>query len=78
MRDCVIFITTQTSPMKEKKDFIAGIHYYLEEGRVIFTKKYLADKKMCCGEKCRHCPYLPKHKKGSKDIDEFGSGKEID
>ena len=63
--------------MKEKKDFINGIHYYLEEGRIVFTEKYLAEKKTCCGKKCRHCPYFPKCKK-NKDTDEFGSGKEID
>ena len=52
-----------------KKEFIGGIHYYLEDGKVIFTEKYHIDRGQCCGEKCRHCPYDPRHKKGAKELD---------
>ena len=53
----------------DKKEFIGGIHYYLEDGKVIFTEKYHIDRGQCCGEKCRHCPYDPRHKKGTKELD---------
>lgn len=40
------------------KDFIQGRDYYLENGFIIFTEQYLKDKGFCCGNKCRHCPYV--------------------
>jgi hypothetical protein len=50
-----------------KKEFIEGVHYYLEGGRVVFTEKYHLERGSCCGNKCRHCPYTPKHIKGNKE-----------
>ena len=46
----------------EKKEFIEGVHFYLENGKVVFTEKYHLDRGHCCGSKggCRHCPYQPK------------------
>ena len=41
----------------EQKDFNQGRDYYLEDGRIHFTKDYLEKKKICCGNCCRHCPY---------------------
>lgn len=49
-----------------KKEFIENIHYYLEEGRVVFTALYHLRREECCGNGCRHCPYEPKHVKGNK------------
>ena len=51
--------------MSEKKDFIQGIHYYLEGDRVIFTTLFHFQRGQCCGNQCRHCPYDPKHQKGN-------------
>ena len=48
-----------------RKEFIEGIDYYLEDGRVVFTSKYLAEKGICCGTGCRHCIYDPVHQKGA-------------
>ena len=43
---------------ENKEEFTEFIDYYLEEGRIYFTKEYiLKTKKQCCGNKCRHCPY---------------------
>lgn len=50
----------------EKKEFIKDVDYYLEEGFVIFTDKYLREKGECCGNNCRHCPYDPPREKGNK------------
>jgi len=44
----------------------AGIHYYLENGKVVFTERFHLDRGYCCGNKCRHCPYHPPSKKGNK------------
>ena len=40
-----------------------GIDYYLENGRVVFTEKYLLERGYCCNSigGCRHCPYKNKH-----------------
>jgi hypothetical protein len=49
------------------KDYIENVDYYLEEGRVYFTEKYLKERKKCCGmEHCRHCPYTNKIKDNTK------------
>lgn len=39
------------------KEFIDGIHYYLDNGRVIMTELYLEERGYCCGNGCKHCPY---------------------
>ena len=57
----------------EKKDFIQGVDYYLEEGFVIFTEKYLKEKGECCGNGCRHCPFHPKNIKGSISTEQESS-----
>jgi len=41
------------------------IHYYLENGKVVFTELFHLQRGSCCGSKCRHCPYDPKHIKGT-------------
>ena len=43
--------------MADKKEFIEGIDYYLEDGRIHFTKEYLEKRGPCCGNECRHCCY---------------------
>jgi hypothetical protein len=53
------------SEQEGKKDFIQGIHYYLEGDRVIFTALFHFQRGQCCGNGCRHCPYQEKHKKGN-------------
>ena len=54
--------------MKDKKP-IAGIDYYIENGKVVFTEKYHIERGQCCGNECRHCPYKPKYKKGNKELE---------
>ena len=41
----------------EDKEFVKGRDYYLEDGRVIFTKEYLSKRGPCCGTGCVNCPY---------------------
>lgn len=48
-----------------KKEFIEGVHYYLENGKVIMTEKYLLERGVCCGNNCVNCPYEPKAIKGN-------------
>ena len=57
----------QLSNMKTKK-YIENKHYYLEGERVVFTALFHIERGQCCGSGCRHCPYDPKHTKGTIDI----------
>ena len=49
-------------------NFIENEHYYLENGRVVFTALFHLDRGACCGNKCRHCPYDPEWIKGTTKI----------
>ena len=51
-----------------RKDFIEGTHYYLFDGRVVFTKQYHLERGYCCGSGCKHCPFIPIHEKGNKKV----------
>lgn len=53
-----------------KQEFILNVHYYLENGKVVFTEKYLKERGQCCSSLCRHCPYTPKHIKGNKKLED--------
>jgi len=53
-----------------KHEFIKDIHYYTDGVRVVFTALYHIERGECCGNKCSHCPFIPKHQKGSIQIDE--------
>lgn len=52
-----------------KKEFIQDVHYYLEDGRIVFTTVYHIQRGECCGAKCRHCPYKPRFTKGAKELE---------
>lgn len=43
--------TRSSSVLKADEDF------YIEEGKYVFTAKYLLARGYCCGNGCRHCPY---------------------
>ena len=35
-----------------------GIDYYFnEEGKMVLTAHYLANRGYCCGNGCKHCPF---------------------
>ena len=48
-----------------KREYLEMVHYYLENGKVVFTEQYHKERGWCCGSNCRHCPYFPKHQKGN-------------
>lgn len=53
---------------KSKKQFTENVHYYLEGERIVFTEQFHLERGHCCGTGCRHCPYDPKHTKGTINI----------
>ena len=39
--------------------WIEGVDYYVnEDGLVVLTEKYHLERGYCCGNGCKHCPYL--------------------
>lgn len=38
-------------------ELIEGLHYYLDDGLVVFSEAYHRTRGYCCGSGCRHCPY---------------------
>ena len=41
--------------------------FYLEEDNMVMTENYHIKRGYCCGCGCRHCPYIPKHTRGSSE-----------
>ena len=50
------------------KEFIEKVHYYIDGERIIFTERFHIERGQCCGSGCRHCPYDPKHTKGTINL----------
>lgn len=36
---------------------VEGKHYYIEDGKLVFTERYHLERGFCCNSRCRHCPY---------------------
>jgi hypothetical protein len=50
-------------PLEEGTDF-----YLSPEGYRVMTEKYHKERGYCCGNGCKHCPYFPKHFKGTRTL----------
>lgn len=55
-------------------------YYYNEQGFIVLTEKYHLQKGFCCGNGCKHCPYLyenvPEPQRG-KLLSLITDGKEV-
>jgi hypothetical protein len=40
---------------------IAGVDYYIDDGKFVFTAAYHLKRGFCCNSRCRHCPYKEDH-----------------
>ena len=40
-----------------KKEYILGVDYTIEEGRIVWSTDYLINRGVCCGNTCSNCPY---------------------
>ena len=57
--------------VKEFGNKLLPTDFYYENGYRVMTESYHRRRGSCCGNGCRHCPYIPSHKKGNttlKDI----------
>ncbi|MBK6364151.1 MAG: hypothetical protein IPL63_13010 [Saprospiraceae bacterium] len=41
----------------KKKNTALDQDFYVENGLVVFTEKFLKNRGYCCKSGCRHCPY---------------------
>lgn len=49
---------SQLHPLPPQKELmIEGLHYYYENGYLVFTELYHLQRGYCCKNKCRHCAY---------------------
>jgi len=44
-------------------------YYMNDDGFVVMTSSFLLKRGYCCGSGCKHCPYIPKHKKGTTIVE---------
>lgn len=47
---------------------VENIHFYLENGKMVFTEQFHIERGFCCGNKCRNCGYEPRYIKGNKKL----------
>lgn len=47
---------------------ILGEDYYMEASLMVMTAAFHRKRGACCGNKCRHCPFMPKHQEGTTSI----------
>lgn len=41
----------------KSNQLVENIHYYMENGKLVFTERFHLERGYCCGKNCRHCPY---------------------
>lgn len=51
-------------------ELIEGKDYYRDGAFIVFTWYFHLKRGSCCGSGCRHCPYLPRHARGSTTVDD--------
>jgi hypothetical protein len=53
----------------EKKQLLPS-DFYMDNGRKVMTEEFHKKRGFCCGNGCRHCPYIPKHVRGTITLNE--------
>ena len=69
--------------MTRRDDWISELHYkeflkpklqpndfYWVNGKMVMTENYHIKRGSCCGNGCKHCPFLPPHIKMNKVLRE--------
>jgi hypothetical protein len=54
--------------VREFGNKLLSTDYYYENGMRVMTESYHKRRGSCCGNRCRHCPYEPKHEKGNTNV----------
>jgi len=53
---------------KKHPKLLPSYYYFNEKGLLVFTEDYHLSRGHCCGNKCLHCCYDPRHEKGVTNI----------
>lgn len=51
--------------IRREKVKLLPYDFYMENGLKVMREEYHKKRGYCCGSGCRHCPYKPKHVRGS-------------
>lgn len=49
----------------EAEETMEDPDFYVEDGRVVFTRSFHLRRGICCGSGCRHCPFTPRWTSGA-------------
>lgn len=52
----------------DEKKASEQLHWYVEDGLLVYTAAYHLKRGRCCGSGCRHCPYEPRHVEGTTNV----------
>lgn len=60
--DCLALLNEKVIQAKHLKaqsgnQLLPNQHYYIENGKMVFTELFLLQRGYCCRSGCRHCPY---------------------
>lgn len=48
----------RSNPVREENHtFVEELDFYFEDGLMVLTRRYLANRGHCCENNCRNCPY---------------------
>jgi hypothetical protein len=56
--------SNQNPIVTQPEILVEGEDYYLEDGLLVMTAAYHKKRGSCCGNKCRWCPFEPRHEGG--------------
>lgn len=63
-------MSLETEEIPTFSDRMTMEYYENDLGFLVFTEKFHLKRSFCCGNRCRHCPYDPKAKKGNQVVSE--------
>jgi hypothetical protein len=61
-------IGNQTAAVSSPEFLVEGEDYYLENGLLVMTAAYHKKRGICCGNRCRWCPFEPNHELGAMKL----------
>jgi hypothetical protein len=67
-------MSLRPDPADEPGKTRAQPDWYFENGLLVYTAAHHLKRGMCCGSGCRHCPYVPRHAKGSGKVGQEPKG----
>lgn len=57
LKELDTLVQQSQAPLPSPSSLQQGIHYYIENGFLVFTEFYHLSRGYCCGSGCRHCAF---------------------